>query len=233
MDLTGASPDLDTMFSSMAAVGGAANRATSILVLPAQTTSFIVTVGSTYVVDGTTPRPKYSNASIGCLAGTPDGTHVYGALGLGTEGGGFAELTIDQTGFPIYVPNVSVAGLAGGPNCSAYSNGVLYGSNGDVVNAAAAVRIGAFGASGLVHAVPQTDQTYFLNVEGTAPSLSLRFMAFDNATGNRLQQVPLPIAMSGFSGRLVDWGASGIAFGDYSTPNATSAKWLYIMQIPQ
>jgi hypothetical protein len=170
-------------------------------------------------VDGATPRPAHINSGVECVSGTADGKQIYfgeaayllDAMGLHYEGNGIP-------GFPV-----------GG--CAAYSNGSIYGANGDIVDAVTGVRIGAFPASGRVHAVPQTNQTYFLTAEGSLGSETLRFLAFDDATGAQLHSQPLPIGYVGTYGRLVDWGIDGIAFGDYSGYTNTGAKWLYLMHI--
>jgi hypothetical protein len=206
----------------------------SLLPLPNQPTSFVVTVNAagsyvTSVVDGVGLRNVESRFGR-CLAGSsPDGMTVYSGPGLV-----ITKLTASST-FVLPYENDS---LDAGPTCPVYYNGLMYGSDGDVVDVASPSRVQWIGALGNLDVVPLTNEVHFLDQGGGIPGFpNLVFKAFDVKSGSLLKSIPLGIQTStanggSVDGHLIHWGLNGIAFGDYSTLNSHVAKRLYILQVP-
>jgi len=240
IDLTGSTPNADvpaSVVNAMVPSLPASNTfaPTSLLALPSQDTSFIVAVdtgfvgGSAFVVDGTTVRPGYSNDAGSCLVGTPDGVTIYGGPGL-------RETILSATGLP-FSPQYENDSLDAGQTCPVYANGLIYGSDGDVVNPVSQTRVQWISASGNVDVVPESGEIHFLDRQGGGGTVSLQFKVFDIQSGSLLKNIPLGIQMStandgSGNGFLIHWGSNGVAFGDYSTLNSNVAKWLYMLQVP-
>jgi len=241
MDLTGSTADVDIPASILIASqpslpASIPFQATSLLALPNLETSFIVAAYfngfySGFVVDGTTLRPAHSNEPGRCLVGSPDGVTIY-------SGPGLLQSTLGDTGLP-YAPNHEDDALAAGPACPVYANGLIYGSDGDVVDPVSHSRVRWIPALGNLDVVPANNQVYFLDRLGgsSTGTPTLRFEVFDGQSGSLLKSVPLGLQMSvanngASNGHLIHWGSDGVAFGDYSTLNSTVAKWLYLMHVP-
>ena len=241
IDLTGGTPNADVPASVINALVPSLSPSntfapTSLLALPNQDTSFIVAVdtgfvgGSAFVVDGTTVRPGYSNDAGTCLVGTPDGVTIYGGPGL-------RETTLSATGLP-FGPYYENDSLDTGPTCPVYANGLIYGSDGDVVNPVSQTRVQWIAASGNVDVVTENGEIHFLDQQGgSGTSVSLQFKAFGMQSGSLLKNIPLGIQMSvanggSSNGYLIHWGTNGVAFGDYSTLNSNVATRLYMFQVP-
>lgn len=206
----------------------------SLLPFPGQPTSFVVTLGflgpsTTFVVDGTTARANPSHLTGTCLIAIPDGVTLY-------SGPGLREAKLSDTGFPsaLFFENDA---LVGGSTCPAYANGLIYGSDGDVVDAVSNSRVRWLSASGNVDVVPENNEVHFLDTGGSNPGNGVVLKAFDSQSGALLKSVPLGVQVTAFNGgpsygNFIHWGSNGIAFGDYSTPNSSVAKWLYLIRVP-
>jgi hypothetical protein len=236
IDLTGSSPDADIPASAFFANNprfptGTPLLPTSLLALPGQDTSLVVLGGvGAQVVDGTTVRPDHANESGRCLIASPDGVTIF-------SGPGFFETTISDSGFPP-VPNYQNNALDAGPTCPVYAGGLIYGSDGDVVDATSHSRVRWLPALGNIDVVPESQEVHFLDRQGGSDGNPwLVYKAFDTLSGSLLKSIPLGIQMSvandgAPNGHLIHWGTNGIAFGDYSTLNSNVAKWLYVIRVP-
>jgi hypothetical protein len=240
MDLTGSTPAVDIPASVYHAVSANAPGQTpylpvSLLPLPNQPASFIVTVNAdgaylTAVVDGTTLRPVGSTFGR-CLAGSsPNGTTIY-------SGPGLIETNLDAPSSSFVLPYENDS-LDAGPNCPVYANGLMYGSDGDVVDVASQSRVQWLPALGNLDVVPQTNEVRFLDQGGNpVGNPNLVFKTFDSQSGSLLKSIPLGIQTSianggEVHGHLIHWGTNGIGFGDYSTLNSSVAKWIYLILVP-
>jgi hypothetical protein len=201
IDLSAGSPDLDIPFQQTAA---------SILPLPGDGTSFVVTFGSTIysavVFDGATQRPHQSNDAPKCLVAI-DGTALYG----GPE---FRLLRLGANGLP-YSAELEVDSLLGGFDCPVYAGGILYGSDGEIVDPAAPAVVGRFGGAGLVDVALDRNEAYFVQGSSTVENISV----FDASSHALLVSTDLPGKWIMNAGRLVHWGSDGLAFIDFSGPN--------------
>jgi hypothetical protein len=236
MDLTGSAADFDIPASVF--YNGNSNiktplGAASILPLTGQPKSFIVILSfsgfQAYVVDGATLRPRYSNFPGKCLVAIPDGVKLF-------SGPGLLETMLSADGLPS-LANYENDALAAGTACPVYANGMIYGGDGDIVNAVGNVRVSWLPASGSVDVVPEANEIHFLDHQGTnILGPVLQFKVFDSRSRALLKSIPLGIRVSD-SGtqlqRLIHWGTDGVAFGDYPTQRATVAKWLYLIRLSQ
>ena len=229
-DLTGAGQDADLIFNTLPP-NGSTSPASSILPLPGDGTSYVVAlgfgIGSAFAVDGVTPRPNHSNDAPQCLVAQVGGTSLYG-------GPGFRLLKLDAMGFP-YIAALSVPSLAAGPFCPAFGNGLLYGSNGDIVDPVGPSRIGRLGGWGMVDAAPERNRIYFFGFAG-APAIAGNtpipsVMAFDSSTYALVESLPLPVNLQSYHGRMIHWGPDGVAFGDYPA-NTIASDGLYLVHVP-
>jgi hypothetical protein len=116
---------------------------------------------------------------------------------------------------------------------------LIYGSDGDVVDAASHSRVRWLHALGVLDVVPEKNRIHFLDRQGGGRTAnpSLQFKVFDRQSGSLLKSIPLGIQMSvandgADNGHLIHWGSDGIAFGDYSNLNSRVAKWLYLIRVP-
>jgi hypothetical protein len=207
-----------------------AESVTSILPLPGDGTSFIAALGngnySAVAFDGTTRRMNQSNRAPRCLAGV-SGTALYG-------GPGFRLLRLDANGMP-FAEEISIETLLGGPVCSVFARGLLYSSNGDVVDPNGPARKWKFGAWGLIDVDPERNRAYFVGFERRPPGLNLpkvSLMIFDTISHVRISSTVLPASLTSLvilgSGRLVHWGADGLAFGEYPDGATSVSNGVYL-----
>jgi hypothetical protein len=242
MDLTGATADLDIPFSTLLAKfpppspPPAGWFVRSLIPLAAQRGSFVVSFYFAFlggsgpltsvamVVDGSVARSGVWGNAGTCLT-TLDQVTFYTSPGL-------TQNAIDSTGFgnsPVALP-VPLAGLT----CPAPNAGLLYGSTGAVIDPKLPTIVDWLAAYGEVDLASERAKLYCLD-ESSLSNLALD--AFDLSSRTLIQSLPLPTRKyeangRGGEGRLIHWGTSGIAFGDYSSSTSSVASWLYIFKVP-
>jgi hypothetical protein len=231
--LSGAGSDLDILYSVLvASIPGEPSTisVSSILPLPGDGTSFVIVIGfSNYqaiAVDGSTPRANYSNDAPRCLVGVSGGTLLYGGPGLRV-------LTLGADGMP-YSATTEADALAAGQGCPVTAGGLLYGSDGDIVDPIAAQRVGWFGGWGLVDVALDRNQAYFVGYESspsTTDSGGVSLMVFDTNTQALIESAPIPVNLQLYAGRLIHWGSDGVAFGDFNSYYSALSDGLYLLHV--
>jgi hypothetical protein len=214
--------DLTAIMNGSEIVAKSETEITSILALPDAESSFIFANSSNGIlVEGSTSH-LIGGELLKCVTAIVDGV-VLGAPG-------FQRIESDETG---QHSTTRIRTMTEGRYCPAFGGGLLYGGDGDVVDPKTATRVGRLDGSGMVDVAPERNRVYFvgpgnarMNVNGNAPSV----LVFDLTTRQRLKSVPIPTEISGVPGRLVHWGADGLAFGFYRNFNAWEADGLVLLR---
>lgn len=56
-------------------------------------------------------------------------------------------------------------------------------------------------------------------------------MAFDNTTGSNVPSIALPVTMYQFAGRLIHWGADGLAFAQLASISGPASR-IHLFHVP-
>jgi hypothetical protein len=209
--------DLTAIMNGSEIVANSGTEITSILPLPDSEGSFIF-ANSSYgrVVDGSTPRG--GGHGLTCLSGIVDGFLI------GTPG--FQRIELNEMGLG---STEEINTMTEGHYCPALGGGLLYGGDGDVVDPKTATRVGRLDGSGMVDVAPERNRVYFIGPGNqNLPSV----LVFDLTTREKLKSVAIPTELSDLMrGRLVHWGADGLAFGFFRKKvNATQADGLVLLR---
>jgi sugar lactone lactonase YvrE len=184
------------------------------------------------IYDDGVQRPNMSRGnaySIDAIAFGADATRLYGTDNI-SSGFEFVQFAISASGV---APIVKTNNMVGGVSRLKFSNGLLYGSSGKVIDPEALKLMGTFQGSGFFGNSMVVDQTlgrvFFVSNAGNGVVIS----AYDINTFVPLGSVNIVTNASGSPTSLVRWGANGLAFrvpNSFGQVSSTNPASVYLIQ---
>ncbi len=216
--------------------GSEPNEALSMKVLPGQSDSLVVSIGTPdgfASYDGMVlfragvalSRRLYRSDGGRFLAGfSADGS-------LLSVDGSLVHIAIEADGLAV----IRTANLTTGQGNCPLENGLLYCQSGAVIDPSADSYAGEYGAYGMVAPLPAADRIAFLTAgEQIEPSGAILcpLTIFRLSNGDLMQSWLVPFGGMGDSGAFLRWGANGVAYRDagfnvFTTPSDR----LYLFQV--
>ena len=162
------------------------------------------------VYDNGLPRPNRpdANSENPVIVFSSSASTLYGLNNRTTEFG-FRKMAVNSSGVTIVT---STGNLIPGFGADIrFANGLIYSSNGRVINPETATRVGSFpgiGDGSLVVPDPGSNRVYFLTGSGSS---TLTLKAFDLTTFIQTGSLSIP-GVSGTPGSFIKWADDGLAF---------------------